>query len=283
MLETLFPDRLSLRAAQVVVAVLLSLVLVVVARRQAIFIGRETLVAMLRGIVQIVAVGLVLVLLLHGPQWTSVFALAGMIVAAARASSRRAKGVPGAFRVALVGIGVGSGVIIALMTWMGVINAAVSSVIPVGSMLVFSAMTSCSLALDRFHAEIHSHTSQIEAQLALGATVETVVAPYVQAAVHAGLIPRIDSLRSLGIVWIPGLMAGMLLSGEEPVQAALYQFVVMVLVVVVGGVSTIISTLLIRRAVFSDADQLLWRGGGADTGTGGGKGGRGGGGKGTHR
>src|SRR5712671_6438642 len=37
------------------------------------------------------------------------------------------------------------------------------------------------------------------------------VADYVQASFEASLIPAIDSLRSLGIVWIPGLMAGMLL------------------------------------------------------------------------
>jgi hypothetical protein len=36
-----------------------------------------------------------------------------------------------------------------------------------------------------------------------------------------------SDLRSLGIVWIPGLVAGMLLSGSRPVYAAIYQFVVL--------------------------------------------------------
>jgi putative ABC transport system permease protein len=48
--------------------------------------------------------------------------------------------------------------------------------------------------------------------------------------VRASLIPRIDSLRSLGIVWIPGLMAGMVLAGSDPVYAAIYQFVVIAMV-----------------------------------------------------
>jgi len=46
-----------------------------------------------------------------------------------------------------------------------------------------------------------------------------------QSSFEASLIPAIDSLRSLGIVWIPGLMAGMLLSGARLAYAAIYQFV----------------------------------------------------------
>jgi putative ABC transport system permease protein len=52
----------------------------------------------------------------------------------------------------------------------------------------------------------------------------------VQTSFEASLIPAIDSLRSLGIVWIPGLMAGMLLSGARPVYAAVYQFVVVAMI-----------------------------------------------------
>ena len=53
------------------------------------------------------------------------------------------------------------------------------------------------------------------------------VAADVQSSFEASLIPAIDSLRSLGSVWIPGLMAWMLLSGARPAYAAIYQFVVL--------------------------------------------------------
>jgi len=52
---------------------------------------------------------------------------------------------------------------------------------------------------------------------------------YTQASYEASLIPAIDCLRSLGIVWIPGLMAGILLSGSRPIYAAIYQFVVLII------------------------------------------------------
>ncbi|MEJ2557647.1 MAG: ABC transporter permease, partial [Anaerolineae bacterium] len=88
---------------------------------------------------------------------------------------------------------------------------------------------------------------------------KAIVAPYVQAAVHASLIPRIDSLRSLGIVWIPGLMAGMILAGSEPVYAAVYQFVVIAMIFAVSGLTSVTSTLLIRSHAFSPAEQLILR------------------------
>jgi putative ABC transport system permease protein len=126
-------------------------------------------------------------------------------------------------------------------------------------MLIANAMNTNGLALDRFRGEIEAHTGQIEAGLALGASPERVVTPYVIAAVRASLIPRVDSLRSLGIVWIPGLMAGMVLAGSDPIYAAIYQFVVIAIIFAAAGLTSLVSTLFIRGHAFSAADQLLLR------------------------
>ena len=100
---------------------------------------------------------------------------------------------------------------------------------------------------------------QIEAYLALGADPATAVAPYVRAAVQASLIPKVDTMRALGIVWIPGVMTGMLLAGSHPVDAALYQFVIVGMIFAVGALASLISVLLISRRIFSSAVQLTLR------------------------
>jgi putative ABC transport system permease protein len=259
MLELFFHNRLSLIIAQATVAFLLALVVVLIARQHRIHLERDTIIALTRGLVQIVAVGSILLFLLRGPQWSSIFVLLLMFAAAAATAARRAGDIPGAFTISLYSIGLGSGSVILLMTWLGVIDPAITSVVPVGSMLIANAMNTNALALDRFRSEIASHIGQIETGLALGGRSRSVVAPYVQSAVQASLIPRIDSLRSLGIVWIPGLMAGMVLSGEDPAYAAVYQFVVMALVFVVSGLTSVISVHLTVGRVFSPAEQLLLR------------------------
>jgi len=129
----------------------------------------------------------------------------------------------------------------------------------VGSMLIAGAMNTCALALERFRAELVSHASEIDAGLALGASPEQVVRPYVQQSIQASLIPLVNSMQSLGIVWIPGLMAGMILSGTDPVYAAIYQFVLMAMAFSSSSLTGLLSVLLARKRAFSVAEQLLIR------------------------
>lgn len=267
MLEHVFHDQLSLGWAQAAMAALLALAVVGVARLQAIHIEQDTIIALIRAIIQIVAVGSVLIVLLQGPRWTALPVLLAMMVAAAITARQRVHDIPHAFTVSLYGIGVGSGVVIALMTWVGVIDSAITSVVPIGSMLIYRAMVTNGLALDRFKAEVAANAGLIEAKLALGAQPDHVVAPYVQSAVQTGLIPGIDSLRSLGIVWIPGLMAGMIVSGTDPIYAAVYQFVIMAMSFTVAGLTSVVSTLFVRGHTFSPAEQLRIRPGHSDATT----------------
>ncbi|MGC2198031.1 MAG: ABC transporter permease [Terriglobales bacterium] len=259
MLKTLFHGQLQLGLAQAAVAALAALSVVLIAHRRGIHLEKELAIAMARGLVQIVAVGSILLLLLRGPSWTSVFLLLTMMVAAGATSARRAKGMPGAFQVSTWAIAGGAGSVIALMTLLGVIDTPITALVPVGSMLIANAMNTNGLVLNRFRSEVLAHVGEIETALALGADGKSSIAPYVQGSFEASLIPAIDSLRSLGIVWIPGLMAGMMLSGARPLYAAVYQFVVLAMIFAASGLTSLVSTLLMRARVMSPAEQLILR------------------------
>jgi putative ABC transport system permease protein len=259
MLSRFFDDPVQLGIAQAVVTAILALVVVYVARRRDVHLERETVVALVRGFIQVVAAGAVLVVLFTGPSWVSGPVLVIMTVAAAATASRRARGVPGAFAISFYGIAGGAGIVIAAMTWLGVIDSRMASLIPVGSMIIASSMNSGALALERIRSEFTSNVGYIEAGLSLGAAPAQVSAPYVQAAVTAGMIPRIDTLRALGIVWIPGLMAGMILAGSDPVYAAIYQFVVVGMIYASSGFTSLICSLLVRERAYTPADQLQLR------------------------
>lgn len=259
MLKAWFHDPLKLGLAQAAAAGIAALLVVWLARRRGIHLEKELTGAMIRGLLQIIAVGSLLLLLLRGPNWTSVLLLTAMMLAAGATSARRAKGLPKAFQVSTTAIFCGAGSVIAVMTWLGVIDSPITSLVPVGSMLIANAMNTNGLALNRLRSDVLAHTGEIETALALGASGERSVAPYVQGSFEASLIPAIDSLRSLGIVWIPGLMAGMLLSGARPVYAAVYQFVVLAMIFAASGLTSLLSTLLVRNRILSSADQLLLR------------------------
>jgi putative ABC transport system permease protein len=122
--------------------------------------------------------------------------------------------------------------------------------------VIANAMKINGLALDRFKEEIRSNRDVIEVGLALGGPPERVLAAHVRDSVRASLIPVVDSLKSLGWVWIPGIMAGMILGGENPLYAALYQFVIMAMIFAAGGLTSMLSSVLLGRAVITDAEQL---------------------------
>jgi putative ABC transport system permease protein len=259
MLARYFHTPVTLGLSQAAVVTLLALAVMLVARRKSIHVERETLSSLVRGILQIVAVGLILIPVLKGPVALGFLAQAVMIATAAAIAARRAEGIPGAFGVSLAAITAGSAAIILPLVLLGVIEMRNHSLVPIGSMVIANAMTSCSQALERFRADVVSRTGPIEAALALGASPESAALPCVQGAVTAAFIPRIDTLRSLGIVWIPGMMAGMLLSGSDPVYAAIYQFVVIAMIYASSGIAAMTGVLLIRRRAFSPAEQLLLR------------------------
>jgi putative ABC transport system permease protein len=258
-LKALFHGQIQLGLAQAAVAAVAALLVVIAASRRGIHLEKDLAIAMARGLVQIVAVGSILLLLLKAPNWTSLFLLIAMMIAAGATSARRAKGMPGAFHVSTWAIACGAGSVIAVMTLLGVIDTPITTLVPVGSMLIANAMNTNGLALNRFRADVLAHVGEIETALALGAEGKSSVAPYVQGSFEASLIPAIDSLRSLGIVWIPGLMAGMLLSGARPVYAAIYQFVLLAMIFASSGLTSLVSTMLIRGRVMSGAEQLILR------------------------
>jgi putative ABC transport system permease protein len=100
---------------------------------------------------------------------------------------------------------------------------------------------------------------EVETGLALGADPAVAVAPQVRDAVYASLLPRLDTLKSLGLVWIPGMMAGMMVSGASPVYAGIYQFVIIAMILAASGITGLVVVLLARGRAFSPAAQLILR------------------------
>jgi putative ABC transport system permease protein len=259
MLNYFFHSRLTLGLAQSVLTALVALLVMLLARRRAPGILHDLPVAMLRGVIQIVAVGAVLAIMLRGPQWTSVFVLIAMMLAAASIVRKRASRIPRGFQLALFSICAGAGAVLAIMVFFGVIPLTVTMLVPVGSMVIANTMNTQSLFLDRLRGEVTSHVGEIESALALGAAPDAALLPYLRTAFRACLIPSVDNVRSLGIVWIPGIMAGMVLSGEPPIYAAFYQFVVLTTIFSASALTCFVSSHLVTQRLFSPQEQLLLR------------------------
>jgi putative ABC transport system permease protein len=259
-LPQLLGSKVMLGMGQAACAICICLVVIAVCRGFAVRVEREALVSIARGLVQMVAVGIVLAVLLRGSLVVGTLILLAMTAAAAVTASRRTRNMNGSLMVCFWSIAAGAGVVIGGMIATRTLQTNIAMLVPVGSMIIANAMNAAAQAAERFQAEVTAHVGQIEAGLALGAEPAVAVAPYVQSAVYASLLPRLDMLKSLGLVWIPGVMAGMMVSGASPVYAGIYQFILVVMILTASGIAGLVVTVLLRTRAFSPAAQLITRG-----------------------
>ena len=208
--------------AQAAGAVVVCAAVILLCRWQSVRVEREAALSLVRGFIQMVLVGIVLAVLLHGKLLVGALILLLMTGAAAVTAAARLKQMNGAFLLCFVSIAAGAGTVIAAMLATRSLRPDISMLVPVGSMIIANAMNACAQAIERFRAEVSAHVGQVEAGLSLGADPAVTVAPYLQSAVYASLLPRLDMMKSLGLVWIPGVMAGMVVSGTSPVLSLIH-------------------------------------------------------------
>lgn len=102
--------------------------------------------------------------------------------------------------------------------------------IPLLGMVLGNTMTGIALGLDTLTAAAGREARAIEARIALGHTRYQALQGVMRRAVRAGLMPIINAMAAAGIVALPGMMTGQILSGVPPIEATKYQLLVMFLI-----------------------------------------------------
>ena len=129
-------------------------------------------------------------------------------------------------------------------------------VIPIFGMILGNSMNAVALALDRLYSDARSNSSRIETLLSFGATPWEAIRLSIVTALRAGMTPTINSLMTVGIVSLPGMMTGQILSGIDPRQAVKYQIVVLLMVAAAAAVSCLLIVSLSHKKLFN-ADGAL--------------------------
>ncbi len=128
--------------------------------------------------------------------------------------------------------------------------------IPISGMILGNAMNGITLALDRLAAEVRSRAREIESLLLLGASPWEAARDAVKTALRAGMIPTINALKTVGLVFLPGMMTGQILGGVDPLIAVRYQIVVMLMLAAAVAIGSLILLGLYYRRLFTDEEAL---------------------------
>ena len=87
----------------------------------------------------------------------------------------------------------------------------------------------------------------MEARLRLGADYKEVCQDMFRNAMRAGMIPSINSMMAVGVVFIPDMMTGQILAGADPLQAIRHQIIVMVMLVGSTAIGTLVIVYLVPK------------------------------------
>lgn len=195
--------------------------------------------AMLRMLVQLFAIGYVLIYIFESDNyWVIAGVLTIMIVVASWIAVRPLGGSKRlSWPNSLLAIGFTSIVVLAVVT-QAVIGVepwfSPRYVVPLGGMIVTGAMNAVSLAAERFQSETARDEPLLEAR---------------RSAFKTALIPITNMLFAVGLVSLPGMMTGQILSGVSPLIAAKYQIIVMAMFFGTGGIAAAVYLQLETRRV----------------------------------
>jgi putative ABC transport system permease protein len=152
---------------------------------------------------------------------------------------------PQAYPNALVAISVGG-----ILT-LGLVSQAVLGVepwfnpryvVPLAGMIFAGSMNAVSLAGERFLSEFDRGVPYEKAR---------------RISLQASLIPITNSLFAVGLVSLPGMMTGQILSGISPMVAAKYQIVVMTMLFGASGISAALYLMLAHRSLCRRTDGAM--------------------------
>jgi putative ABC transport system permease protein len=255
--------------ADLALAGALVLVAIAISHWQRLGLARGFAIGAVRALVQLIAVGYVLVYVFTAEKWWLVLlALLVMLVAATATASRRgtARRRPGERR-ALWTI-TGTAMLISAGLTLAYVTEIVLHVrpwydprylVPLFGMIVGNAMNGAALAAERLSSEMQTRRGEVEAYLALGASPARAASEPVRRAMTAALIPSINGLMVVGLVQLPGMMTGQILAGQSPLLAVRYQIVVAFMLAGATALTTAIVVLWYRRTFFTPAAQLAER------------------------
>jgi putative ABC transport system permease protein len=252
----------KLSYGQVLLAALLIVVNGAISVGLSLRMDRALLVATLRTIVQLLLVGLVLEWVFSVDRWYVVIGVAAVmtLVAGITATQRNERRYPGLWFNTIISVWTSAWLVTAyaLFAVMQGIDRWYEPqyAIPLLGMVLGNTLNGISLGMNTFTESLVSRRDQVETLLALGATRWEAARDPVQRAVRTGMIPIINSMTVVGIVSLPGMMTGQLVSGMAPIEAVKYQIVIMFLIASATAFGTVGIVLLSFLKLFNTQHQF---------------------------
>lgn len=221
-------------------------------------LGRDMMVATIRSIIQLLAVGYVLKFVFDSESLLYIFLMVALMIVAATHNAQKKgaaiQGITWKIAVTLIFVEVlTQGILIGF----NITPATAQYIIPISGMVIGNSMVLSILFLNRFTAEVEDHQDQTELILSLGGTPKQAIHRQLINSIKASMIPTIESQKTVGLVQLPGMMSGQIIAGADPIQAVQFQLLIMFLLLTTAAVTSVFLGYLSYPTLFNKRMQLL--------------------------
>ncbi|WP_028950084.1 ABC transporter permease [Sulfurihydrogenibium subterraneum] len=232
-------------------AYILILISVYISYKEKIGLEKEILINSIRAFIQLLILGYALIFIL---KLSNVFELFGilfiMVIFAVYTAVKRVSIYDG-IKIAFLSVFLSSFIIIGTLILTGVLSLKANEIVPIGGMIIGNSLNAYTQTIERFRSDVKNNVDLIENLIALGLPLKEAFRFQIKNSIKAALIPILNNLQTLGIIWIPGITAGMVLAGANPIHAVFFQLVIMFSMVAVAVLTSYFATNLSYK-------KILW-------------------------
>ena len=239
------------------------LILIAIVKWRGINREREIIIATLRMSIQLVIVGFILeYVFANASPWYTVGILSIMTIFAIYTITKRLKYDLSRKMKQMIALSMAVGVLFSIAYFILVVIGLSpwykpTYVIPIAGMIIGNSMTGVTLGVNTYMGEMSSRRNLVEGALMLGATPKQATKNIANRAFDSAMMPTINNMVGMGIVFLPGMMTGQILGGASPLVSIEYQIAIMLGVAGAVSLSVIIFVLFGYQAFFNERGQLV--------------------------
>lgn len=248
---------------QVILSYVFMLIILVILRKRGIKREKELIIASFRMSIQLFITGYFLVYILGNPNvFMTILIIALMEIFTVFTIFKKFKGKLSEKLKKIVVFSIISGTLFSIFYFLLIVVQIKpwynpQYFIPISGMLIGNAMTAVTLGLNSLINGMTIQKSIVEESLILGATPYLATKSIIDSSFDSAIMPTINSMVGMGIIFLPGMMTGQILSGTVPTTAIAYQIAIMLGILGSVGLSVILMLHFGYKSYFNKDNQIL--------------------------
>lgn len=238
---------------------LLLLIPILISFKERLHIAKDLMIAAVRAVIQLMIIGYLLEFVFRLEEvWIVLILIVVIMINAALNTRRRASPVMNhVFLISFAGIATGAVLSLGGVLLTGAISFKPNEIIPIAGMVGSNGMIAINLSYQNLNRIFTKETDSIESKLSLGAPPSLAAKDAIRESIKVAIVPTIDSVKTYGLVSIPGMMTGLIIAGVPPLQAIKFQLMVVFIHTTATIISALVATYLSYKQFFNQRHQLI--------------------------